>query len=81
MVKAATTGQGLEDSRLLRPRFDGPPARTVLSEPKMGSVVVVVAQEILQQPAKVLLASRDDVVQEAGPKGSVPPFDGPILPG
>ena len=81
MMKAAAEWQTLDDGRTLRSRLNGSSSGTVLPEPKMGPVVVVIPQEFRDQPAEMVLVQSDHVVQKAASEGAVHPLHRSVLPG
>ena len=47
----------------------------------MDAVLLVIADVLAEDPAKVFIVHRDDMVEDLAPAASDPPFGGSVLPG
>ena len=53
----------------------------ILAEGKMRSVIMVVVEELSQQPAKMLLVQNDHVIEQLAPASTDPALRDAVLPG
>ena len=64
MVKPAGPASGLDRCRYCRTLLYRAAQRSVLLDPKMSSIFVVVSPVLVEQPPKVALVENDDVVEQ-----------------
>ena len=61
--------------------LDRTSARRVLAQRVMDAVLLVIADVLAEDPAKVFFIHRDDMVEDLAPAASDPSFGGSVLPG
>ena len=80
MVHTTNTRQGYDLRRCRRLRCALPPHWRLFGEPEMGSVLVVVADILMEQPSKMSLAQRHHMSEQLVAAAQYPPLAESILP-
>ena len=78
MVQTAQSRMRNDPTR--RRRADSP-TRGLLTQPEMGSVVMVVRDVLGQEPPEMALVQRNDVIEQITSAAANPAFRNSVLPG
>ena len=80
MVQTADTRQRFQCRRPIRLRLDMPASRSVLVQPQMSAVLVIVGNELTAKSADVRFIDRDQVIEAFTACRANPSFRDAVLP-
>ena len=75
------TAQSRMRNHLTRRRRADSPTRGLLTQPNMGSVVMIVRDVLGHESSEMTLVQRNDVIEQIATTAADPAFRHPVLPG